>query len=458
MKMQDTIFALSSGNGFSGIAIIRISGARALEIAQAMTDLKKIKPRHAHFTQIFDPKTKEIIDDIVLLYFKAPASATGEDLVEFHCHGSPAVTQKIFSCFSIFENLRLAEAGEFTKRSVLSGKMSLDEAEGISDLIHSHSEAQRKQALSQMRGGIRQKVNQWREDLTHIMAMLTADIDFAEDEDDVSNQILEAIRVPLAKVTADIKTNIENKSGIFIRDGITFLFVGAPNAGKSSLLNALTGDETAIVTPIAGTTRDFVTDKISIGNHIITLKDAPGLRESSDQIEQIGIERTIEQISNNNNLLIPILVLAPDVEPIPKQLLDIFMPKIEIIIHTKADIENTDGYQVIEQISNLIEPIKLSSKNGDNLEVLKTKMEEICNELSKRAENTAVTNERHLAALEKTALFLDAATKMQSDVYCDTALLSEELRLASRSLGNITGDVDVEGLLDIVFSTFCIGK
>lgn len=459
---QDTIYALSSGVLPCAIAIIRISGNRALEIAYAISG-KNIIPRKAIYSGFYTQDGQQI-DDGILLYFPSQTSITGEDLVEFQTHGSNAVVHAFFKLFSSYENTRPAEAGEFTKRAVIANRLSLDQAEAIGDLIHANDESQRKLAMRQLSGKLKDQILEWRSQLTQIMAMLAAEIDFADDEDDVSIDIPSQITAPVDRLASEINEHIHNPAGLSLQKGLTFLFLGPPNVGKSSLINKLANEEVAIVTEIAGTTRDFVTAQIRLGDHLVSLKDAPGLRISDELVESIGIQRVVTLLESEDESIIPVLVDAAhiswDDESMHKKIMDI--SPLHIInkcdIFEASSLSSCAETEVFTDKQNLASRINISAKTGQGIAALREQMQLLCDQLHQQTENSLITNQRHLYAMKACNTYLANVSRETSKESPDVVLISEDLRQASQALGRITGDVDIEDLLDIIFRDFCVGK
>ncbi|NCB09481.1 MAG: tRNA uridine-5-carboxymethylaminomethyl(34) synthesis GTPase MnmE, partial [Bacteroidia bacterium] len=298
---MDTIFALSSASGQAGVAVIRLSGKQSLPILKKMTPLRRVKARYAYFSAILD-KDKSKIDEAVVLYFKAPHSFTGEDVVEIQCHGSRAVVEKILTCLGSFPDCRMAEAGEFTRRAVYNGKMDLTVAEGLLDLIHAQTQAKRKWAVRQMGGALQKLYDGWREELVHALAFLEAYLDFPEEE--IPSEHVKRVTQTVRTIAQQIQTHLnDNHRGRKLKEGFVVALVGAPNVGKSSLLNQLAQKDVAIVSNKAGTTRDIIEVSMDVCGYPVTFADTAGLRTTKGEIEGEGIRRAMEKIKQADLVL-----------------------------------------------------------------------------------------------------------------------------------------------------------
>lgn len=439
----DTIFALSSGRLPAAIAVVRISGIKA-RVGLETFGVKLPEPRKAARAQLIDPDSRETIDDALALWFPAPRSETGEDVVELHLHGSRAVLAKVFSVLGGIPGFRPAEAGEFTKRAVLNGKMDLANAEGLGDLISAETEVQRRQAMHQYQGALSRKVEAWRAQLIEAMALIEANLDFS-DEADVPGNLL----APAARVASEMKSEIDAaltdaRRGERLREGFSVAIAGAPNAGKSTLLNALADREVAIVSDIPGTTRDVIEVALDLNGVPVVLVDTAGIRESDDPIEREGVRRAMERAQSADLVLLLEPVNGPSI-CLPAQ------PGQTLWrIRTKSDLIDSDSKQSLSQKDSL----SISTKSGEGID-------ELLKRLAKEAERFAgepalVTRERQRIALKEASERISSALTLTKAG--QEELFAEELRLAARSLGRITGRVDVEDVLDKIFSSFCIGK
>ena len=355
----DTIFALSSGAGRAGVAVIRLSGPMAGATLCALLGRDTLpKARHAVYAPIRDPKTDERLDDAVAIYFAGPASFTGEDVVELHVHGGRAVIDGVLECLAVQPGLRIAEPGEYTRRAFENGKMDLTAAEGIADLIDCETAAQRRQAVRQMAGELGALYEDWRARLMKALAYIEADIDFPDE--DLPGGIVPVVRGDLASVYAEIGKHLaDNRRGERLREGFQIVILGAPNAGKSSLLNALAGKDSAIVTDIPGTTRDVLREHIHIDGMPLHIIDTAGLRESPDTVEQIGIERAWQEINDADKVLLMVDATAGDninpndiwpefMEKLPKNMpLSIVRNKIDLVGEINTEMTEVNDIPVI---------------------------------------------------------------------------------------------------------------
>jgi len=442
-----TIYALSSGPGISGLAVIRVSGPETKKVIKGLTNGRFPKPRLATLKKINKINTSELIDEGIIIWFPAPESYTGEDMVEFHVHGSRAVVQAIHNSISEVENCRLAEPGEFTKIAFQNNKINLLKAESISDLISSETEIQRQQAIKIMSGDSSNKFNSWREGLLKILSNIEAKIDFPEE--DLPNNILKNIKQKSSKIKSEIKKVLnDQKVGERIREGFRIAIVGPTNAGKSSLLNYLSRREVAIVSEIAGTTRDVIETHLNIDGLPVVISDTAGIRESKDEIEKKGIKLALKRAEDAD---LNIVIIEPKNADFTGFLKDLISDK-SILVVNKSDLG-------IDSLINKFEkhnPIFISLKNEKNLEKL---ISEIKNKLKNQFINfqdVLITRERHRQHLEQCVSHLEDFENKNENQDFDKA--AEDLRLATRHLGIIVGKVDVEEILGSIFDDFCIGK
>ncbi|MDD4616759.1 MAG: tRNA uridine-5-carboxymethylaminomethyl(34) synthesis GTPase MnmE [Alphaproteobacteria bacterium] len=444
MTDDRTIFALASAPGRSGVALFRVSGKEALRaIEQLCSPAGKLAPRTAALRAIKNPHTNETIDRALVIAFKGPSSYTGEDSVEFHTHGGRAVVNAMTEALGSIPGFRLAEPGEFTRRAFENGKMDLTEAEAVADLVHAETEAQRKQALRQLDGALGKLYGNWHERLSHSLAMMEASIDFADE--DLPQDLFEREAQELSGLRGEIARHLnDGHRGERLREGFSIVLLGPPNAGKSSLLNALARRDAAIVSPIAGTTRDVIEVYLDINGYPAILADTAGLKEATgDAIEREGMCRARAR-ARDADLKIVVFDGAnwPRFDPEARKLVD----SETITVVNKSDlIENRAG--------ELDESLFLSAKTGEGIEPLLTRLGR---EIAERFDDNAapsLTRARHREALEECLNHLDRSlSAVQPD------LRAEDVRLAMRALGRITGRVDVEDLLDNIFKDFCIGK
>jgi tRNA modification GTPase len=437
MIEQSTIYALSSGQGRAGIAVIRISGPAAGKVLiQLCGELPK--PRFASLRNL--KSDDEFIDQALVLWLPGPNTVTGEDIAEFHVHGSPSVVAKLFSEFSIFKNVAPAEAGAFTRRAFENGRMDLVKVEGLADLLGSQTESQRRLAMRQFMGEASAVYENWRGQLTAALAMLEAAIDFV-DEDDVVQDAWNHVKPNVEKLCGELLHAVElsAKAGA-VRDGLKLVIAGPPNAGKSSLMNWLVGREAAIVSPIAGTTRDVVERVIDFHGAQLLVSDTAGIRaDTSDVIEAVGIDRAKIEVRDADIL---VWVTAPDViaEVGPERTPD-------VIVYNKGDLDSS-------RVRN-DESIVVSIKYGQGLNLLAEVLKNLIQARSSVANNAIVVRDRHVAAVKETIRLLNDSLE---DEKRPLELIAEDLRKATRAISSITGRIDVEDLLGKIFSEFCIGK
>ncbi len=440
---EDTIFALSSGRLPAAIAVVRISGLNA-RLGLETFGVKLPEPRRAARAQLRDPDSRETIDDALALWFQGPRSETGEDMVELHVHGGRAIVAKVFSVLGGLPGFRPAEAGEFSKRAVLNGKMDLSHAEGLGDLVYAETEAQRRQAMHQYQGALSKQVEAWREKLIEAMALIEANLDFS-DEADVPEDLME----PAARAASEMLREIEvaladARRGERLREGFSVAIAGAPNAGKSTLLNVLAQREAAIVSDIPGTTRDVIEVALDLSGVPVVLIDTAGIRETADLIEREGVRRAKARAESADLVLLLQAAGSPAIQ---------FSAQPEQTVWpilTKADLIDSDSKQSLSQNDAL----SISARTGAGID-------DLLKRLTKEAERFAgepalVTRERQRVALREAAARISSALSLTRRG--QEELFAEELRLAARALGRITGRVDVEDVLDKIFSSFCIGK
>ncbi len=437
--MNETIYALSSGAGKGGVAVIRLSGTEALTVFEKMTKISNPKPRYAYFSKLYDEEDS-VIDEALCLYFKGPNSFTGEDVVEFQVHGGGAVIRSVFEVLAGFKNLRPAEAGEFSRRAVVFGKMDLTSAEGLMDLIDAQTKLQQKQALTQMQGALGNLYENWRKALVHDMAYLEAFIDFPEE--DIPPEKMEVIDKGIQELIGKIETHLsDNQKGERLRNGFQIAIIGEPNVGKSSLINLLSKKDVAIVSDIAGTTRDVVESYLDIEGFPVCLADTAGLRESLESIEAEGIKRAVRK-AESSDLILHVCDIKnyPNKEPLPENLKDIPV----ITVWNKIDIVHKKGSA---------DEIFMSAKTKEGFKELQEKIASYLKENFAPDTNGVITRERYRVALKDCLLSLKSAL-----IAPEIELKAEDLRLSARALARIVGKIETDELLDVVFRDFCIGK
>ena len=443
-----TIFALSSGQGISGLAVVRISGEDCKYILKTMVSGPLPEPRVAKLTNIKKINTNEIIDRGLVLWFPGPHSYTGEDTLEFHIHGSRAVIEAILKSLTEIKNCRVAEPGEFTKIAFYNGKINLLQAESIGDLISAETEMQRRQAMDVMSGYHGKKYENWRKSLLEILSNLEAKIDFPED--DLPEDILKNINRVSAKVKNEINKVLDDQNvGERIREGFKIAIIGPTNAGKSSLLNYLSKREVAIVSEMAGTTRDVIETHLNIDGYPVIMSDTAGIRNAKDEIENRGIKLALSKAHKAD---LNIVLIEPKSLYFTGVLKGLVSTEKTILVINKSDL---DPDLDLKQFKNL-DPILISIKEEKNLNKLISVIRERLKNKFLVNENTIITRERHREHLRECVNNLESFEKKNNLREFDKA--AEDLRLASRNLGMIVGKIDVEEILGSIFSEFCIGK
>ena len=442
-----TIYALSTGSGISGIAVVRVSGKSAANVVKKITNAELPNPREATRRKFNYVNTKELIDEGVLLWFPGPNSYTGEDLAEFHVHGSRAVINAMHSSISKIKNCRLAEPGEFTKRAFQNGKINLLKAESIADLISSETEIQRKQAIKIMSGKSSDKFNTWRKKLLKILSHIEAKIDFPDEN--LPKDTLDKIQKTSNQVLKEIKKVLDDqKVGERIREGFKIAIVGPTNAGKSSLINYLSKRDVAIVSEIAGTTRDVIETHLNLGGYPVVVSDTAGIRDFRSEIEQKGMKLALNRAEDADLKLVILDSKSNDFSKILQDLMD----ENAILVVNKSDLLNGKLDKKFRNYDHVL----ISVKNNSNLDQLILKIKSKLKNKFVSHEDTLITRERHRKHLEHCLLHLqDFKNKNGSEEFDKAA---EDLRLATRQLGMIVGKVDVEELLGSIFNDFCIGK
>ena len=442
-----TIYALSTGPGISGIAIVRVSGEDTKKVIKLLTNLELPKPRVATLRKINKINTSELIDEGIILWFPGPESYTGEDMAEFHIHGSKAVIDALHHSISKVENCRLAEAGEFTKLAFQNGKINLLKAESIADLISAETEIQRQQAIKIMNGKSADKFNSLREKLLKILSHVEAKIDFPDE--DLPEDILKNIKKISNEVILNIKKILDDqKVGERIREGFKIAIVGPTNAGKSSLLNHLSNRDVAIVSEIAGTTRDVIETHLNIDGYPVVVSDTAGIRDSKNEIEKKGIKLALDKAENADLKLIVIDAKNIDFKGVLKELMD----ENAILVVNKSDLLKEDLNFEIKNYEHVL----ISVKNNLNVEDLIFKIKNKLKNKFITSEDILITRARHRQHLEQSLNYLKNFEEKNEAEDFDKA--AEDLRLATRHLGMIVGKVDVEEILGSIFNDFCIGK
>ena len=442
-----TIYALSSGLGTSGIAVIRVSGPETRNVVKKMIAGSFPRERIATLKKINKINTNELIDEGIIIWFPGPDSYTGEDMAEFHVHGSRAVIDAMHKEISKVENCRIAEPGEFTKIAFQNGKVNLLKAESIADLISSETEIQRLQAIKIMSGKSYKKFNQWRQELLKTLSNVEAKIDFPEEN--LPDNILKDIKSSSKKIKEEIQKLLDDqKVGERIREGFKIAIVGPTNVGKSSLLNYLSKRDVAIVSEIAGTTRDVIETHLNIDGLPVIISDTAGIRDSKDEIEKKGIKLALKSAEKAD---LNIVIIEPKSVDFTGFLNDLVSEKA-IFVLNKSDL----GIENINEKLKKLNPIPISLKKEKNIEKLISTIKQKLKNKFITSEDILITRERHRQHLEQCVNNLENFESKNGAEDFDKA--AEDLRLATRHLGIIVGKVDVEEILGSIFNDFCIGK
>jgi len=459
---HDTICALATANGIGAIGIIRISGDDAIPVSAKIFDGKNLEKAQSHTVHYgFIKDGDEVIDEVMISVFKAPKTFTAEDSVEISFHGSPHIAKKILEVL-IKNGARMAKAGEFTMRAFMNGRIDLSQAESIADLIASENEASRKVALNQLKGGITNEISFLRTDLLNFVSLIELELDFAEEDVEFADRT--ALNQLLDKIEAKLNSLIESfQYGNAIKNGTAVAIIGKPNAGKSTLLNALLKEERAIVSNIAGTTRDTIEEILHIKGHAFRLIDTAGLRETTDEIEAIGVKKAKEKVENANILVYLSDAATENFSEDIEMIKSLQRDDLKLIIcATKIDEVSPTQYELVEnifrkEISQDFDFITISAVENQNMQDLKNELSSYVEQLKSEESNVVITNQRHFEALGKS---LDAVNKVKEAItfQISTELLAYELRNALEHLGEISGEVTNDEVLGNIFSKFCIGK
>lgn len=452
--MISTVFALSSGHGTCGVALIRITGPKAGKALLDMTGKSKLpKPRHATLAKLINPGSRQVLDQALTIWFPGPKSFTGEDSAELQVHGGHAVVKSVLAALGSIQDLKPAQPGDFTKRAFQNGKLDLTQVEGLADLIHAETEEQRKLAIKQLDGGLFKQFEKWRTQIIKVMANVEAYIDFAESED-IEDDVIETVKKQVKDIIEDMaKVVKEAKKGERLRKGVQVAIVGKPNVGKSTLLNYLVQREAAIVSPLAGTTRDIVETRFDLDGYPMIISDTAGLREeTSDIVETEGVKRAIKAANQAD-----VLVLVQEANE-------------DIIENTDLEefgLENKG--QVILKIVNKVDLsakklqngfLGVSGKTGQGMdrfldELLKN-VKHLC-ETSSGEDCPGLTRERHRLHLSNALKYLEQYLK-EEETGADLVICAHHLRKAVREIGLVSGKVSSDKILDVIFADFCIGK
>lgn len=449
--MNDTIVALATPAGRSGIGVIRLSGPQSVAIAKRLTRDNSFtpKPRFSHLRSIFELENGELLDEVVITYFQSPKSFTGEDVVEIACHGSPVVLRRVIDA-ALKLDARLAEPGEFSLRALASGRMNLSQAEAVRDLIDAQSVAAARQSVRQLRGELSNELQPIKDALLDVIVILESTLEFVEDDlPDFQNEKIRSRLVNLGDEVERMAATFQ--AGRLLREGITVALVGRPNVGKSSLFNALLGRDRAIVTDIAGTTRDQLHEKLVVKNIPIALVDTAGLRETTDTVESIGVERSRRTMADADL----VVVLLDGSQPLTfedREILDSTNEFARLVVVNKLDLGLADDFEKLDS-----PVVSLSAKTGANLDEFRDKLVEPFHPQDIEQSGLLISDARHHDLLVR------ARAEIETAIACLDQRMSEEITLiglhnALRYLGQITGETTTEDMLTRIFSTFCIGK
>jgi tRNA modification GTPase len=445
MTARPTIFALSSGRPPSALAVVRVSGPRASEALTALGG-KVPEPRRASLRKLRRPGTRDLLDEALVIWFPAPNTETAEDMAELHLHGGRAVVAAVLAELGKLPGFRPAEAGEFTRRAFAAGRLDLTAVEGLADLVSAETEAQRAQAMRQFSGALGTRAETWRRRLIGALALIEARIDFSDEADVPEDLVSPALHAARELIEEIEQTLHDRHRGERLREGLVVAIAGPPNAGKSSLLNRLARREAAIVSPYAGTTRDVIEVHLDLGGYPVTLLDTAGIRESDDPVEQEGVRRARAR-SQAADLVLWVVDATKGRESDPPQVTE---SKNQWIVRNKIDLGAAAVQHDFDPIDRAFE---ISAIIGTGLDRLIAALAAFAAQCFADGESVIVTRERHRIALQQTVESLRRALDAGAE-----ELIAEELRLAARALGQLTGRVDVEDVLDVVFRDFCIGK
>jgi tRNA modification GTPase len=445
--MTDTITAIATANGVGSIAIVRLSGVKALEIAKKITKKENFKPRNATLTTVYNSED-ELIDEAIVIYFKGPHSFTAEDVVEIQCHGGYIVAQSLLRT-TLKAGARLAVSGEFARRAFLNGRIDLSEAEAISKLIIAPSEDAAKILAAQIKGSLKDFIEEVRDEIIHILAFSEVSIDYAEE--DLPEDIILQMKAKLDTLTALLeKTIIASKSRQGLMQGFRVAIVGKPNVGKSSLLNSLLNYNRAIVSDIAGTTRDTIEEQVKIGTHLIRIVDTAGIRDASDEIERIGVQRSIEAI-NESDIVVALFDSSREFDDEDKQILEI----LESNAANKEVITTKNKIDLPTKFSHKDIAFDLELDSTDNVTSLVKKLEDIMNQ-NNVSDEIMLISERQISAVENTMRNIeDAYEPLQNQ---ELEIFSFHLNEAVKEMSSLTRPFENDEMLDKMFGSFCLGK
>lgn len=454
--LLDTIAAISTPRGEGGISIVRMSGQDSLNILEKIFKPKnkkvsELKNYSINYGHIID--NEHIIDEVLVSIMKAPNTYTRENIIEINCHGGYLVTEKVLEVV-LKNGARIAEIGEFTKRAFLNGRIDLSQAEAVMDIITAKTELSMKSAMTQSQGRLSTEINNLRKEALDILALIEYAVDFTEDDEEPDETIPVKVKEDVITLRGKVNNLIDTADeGKLIRDGLSMVIVGKPNVGKSSLLNALLNEKRAIVTDIAGTTRDVIEEYINLDGIPVRLVDTAGIRETEDVVEKIGVEKSKEKI-NEADLVILMLDTSRELDEEDKEIIDYIKDKKYIVLLNKVDLDRKLSSEIVDNLENKIE---LSAKTGFGIDALKSKIKDLFFNGSIDAESVMVTNTRHKEALYRASGNLDGALNgLNNNEFLD--LVSIYVTSALRALGEITGAELEEDLVNKIFAEFCCGK
>lgn len=451
---QDTIAAIATPSGQGAIGVIRCSGIEAISKVNALfraRDLTNVASHTAHYGTIRENQT--VLDEGVATVFRGPYSYTGEDVVELSCHGSPYVLRNVMEAL-LRQGVRHADAGEFTLRAFLNGKMDLSQAEGVADLIASESETSRDAAIHQLRGGFSAKIQELRERLLNFSSLLELELDFSEEDVEFANR--DELQATLDEIYQTVKNLADSyQMGNVLKEGVSVVIAGRPNAGKSTLMNALLNDERAIVSDIPGTTRDVVEDTLQLEGVKFRFSDTAGIRTSEDTIERIGVERTMQNLEKAHMVVYIFDVETTSAEDVQADLAELQLSKPYFLVANKIDRGLKEEQKAqLEQLPNVV---LASSEKQENLDAIRSKLLEVMELNDQSTDKTMVTNLRHYQALNETLEAIsDIYTNFQQGISTD--FITIDIRRALQAMGEITGEITNDEVLGNIFQKFCIGK
>ena len=458
MKEFDTICAIATAQGEGGIAIIRVSGNKALEIVSNIFkpknkfDIKTMKTYTMKYGNIVD-KNNDVIDEVIISYMKGPRSFTAEDVVEINCHGGVVSTNRVLEEV-IRAGARLAEPGEFTKRAFLNGRIDLSQAEAVIDIIRAKTDLAMKSAMMQSSGRLSQEINKLREYLLNVLALIEYAVDFTEDDEEPDETIPVRVGEGLDKAILEMNRLLKSANeGKLIRDGLKMTIIGKPNVGKSSLMNALLQEQRAIVTDIPGTTRDVIEEFINLDGIPVKITDTAGIRETEDIVEKIGVERSKEKLEEAD-LVVLMIDTSRAIEAEDREIIEVVKDKNTIVLLNKVDLEEKISRDELKDFSNFIE---ISAKTGFGIEDLKAKIKDMFFSGEVDSESLIISNNRHKQALIRALEnCMEAKDRLDKNEFLD--LISIYVTSGMKSLGEITGAELEEDLVNKIFSEFCCGK